>query len=92
MPLRMVVAAREPLDRAFRDSGKVSPFENLCTQEEIGIWDGVMIREFVVERLRGNSVQFSQGEIDRVVRESGGVPGKVMEQCFELYRVCQGKG
>jgi AAA domain len=88
--LRMVVAAREPLDRAFKDSEKTSPFEGLCTQELVGRWEREMVRRFVVARLKGNKIQFSEGEIDRIVRASEGLPGAVMRECFELYRMREG--
>jgi hypothetical protein len=85
-PLKLVVAAREPLDQVFLDSGVVSPFENICLQEMMEPWDEKMIRSFVAHRLEGIAVQFSEGEILEVIRESGGSPGKVMRACFELYR------
>jgi hypothetical protein len=85
-PLKLVVAAREPLDQVFLDSGVVSPFENICLQEMMEPWDERMIRSFISSRLGAGRVQFSGGEIDRIVQETGGNPGKVMRACFELYR------
>ncbi len=88
-PLKLVVTAREPLDQVFADSGNVSPFENICLQETIAAWDDPMIRSFIASRLGTGRVQFSGGEIDRIVQETGGNPGKVMRACFELYRQWQ---
>ena len=85
-PLKLVVTAREPLDQVFLDSGNVSPFENICLQEMMEAWDEQMIRLFVASRLGNGPVQFSGGEIDRMMQETGGNPGKVMRACFELYR------
>jgi hypothetical protein len=88
-PLKLVVTAREPLDQVFADSGYVSPFENICLQELMEPWDEGMIRSFITGRLGGSPVRFSEGQIMQVVRESGGIPGKVMRACFELYRQWQ---
>jgi hypothetical protein len=85
-PLKLVVAAREPLDMVFEKSGLKSPFENICLQEMMETWDEVMIRKFVASRLGSGPVQFSEAQMGEVLLESGGNPGKVMRTCFELYR------
>lgn len=85
-PVKLVVTAREPLDQVFADSGNVSPFENICLQELMTAWDVQVIRSFIASRLGNGRVQFSSGQIDRIVQETGGNPGKVMRACFELYR------
>ena len=35
-PLKLVVAAREPLNKLFSDSSKLSPFENICIEHVLG--------------------------------------------------------
>jgi hypothetical protein len=89
-PLKLVVAAREPLDIVFEKSGKPSPFENICIQEMMESWDATMIRQFIASRLDGSSIQFTEMQMVAVVHQSGGNPGKVMRACFELYRQYQG--
>lgn len=90
-PLRLVVAARKPLDQLFDDSGQVSPFENICLQEEMTSWDIGFIRKFVQIRLEGTSLKFTEPELIKIVHESQGNPGKLMRICFELYREYQGR-
>jgi hypothetical protein len=89
-PLKLVVAAREPLDVVFEKSGKPSPFENICIQEMMESWDATMIRQFIASRLGSSSMRFTEIQMGEVVQKSRGNPGKVMRACFELYRQYQG--
>lgn len=92
-PLRLVVAARSPLDRLFPDSeGMTSPFADIYIEETIGRWNEEMMRNFIASRLsspllkpRARSVSFTEEEIVRVMKESGGHPQKLMVLCNGIY-------
>ncbi|MGB3405174.1 MAG: ATP-binding protein [Microcoleaceae cyanobacterium] len=84
-PLRLVVAARTPLNQLFPDSGMVSPFENICQEEIINRWDKTICRNFIISRLKQTSIQFSQAEIIELIEKSKGHPQQLMKLCYELY-------
>lgn len=92
-PLRLVVAARSPLDVLFPDSeGMTSPFANICIEEKIGRWNEKTMGGFIASRLNSpllkpgaKSVSFTEEEIARVMAESGGHPQKLMRLCNRIY-------
>lgn len=88
-PLKLVVAARQSLDRLFADSQNTSPFENVCIQEDLKCWTESEIQQLIRSRLVNRSIKFTQQEIARIVEESQGNPGRVMRSCFEVYRQYQ---
>jgi hypothetical protein len=88
-PLRLVVAARTPLDKLFPDSNMVSPFENICQEEIIKRWDKKTCCEFITDRLKETSVQFSEAEITELTENSKGHPKQLMKLCYELYNSYQ---
>jgi hypothetical protein len=92
-PLRLVVAASMPLTQLFPDSvGMTSPFQGICIEERIKIWDEVTIQEFIKQRLAGIPVQFSELEIEQVINASRGFPREVMQRCHEIYRRYRDEG
>ena len=92
-PLRLVVAARNPLNILFPDSeGTTSPFTDIYIEETIGRWNEEMMRDFIASRLnspllkpRARAVRFTEEEILRVMKESGGHPQKLMVLCNRIY-------
>ncbi|KST65831.1 CHAT domain-containing protein [Mastigocoleus testarum] len=87
-PLRLVVAASTSLDRLFPDShelGMVSPFQNICLEEEIELWDEATVRDFINERLGNNPIRFTETEIARIIESCGGHPKKIMYMCNKNY-------
>lgn len=92
-PLRLVVAARSSLDILFPDSeGMTSPFADIYIEETIGRWNEEMMRDFIASRLnspllkpRARAVSFTEEEIVRVMKESGGHPQKLMVLCNRIY-------
>jgi hypothetical protein len=84
-PLRLVVAARTPLDKLFPDSGMVSPFENICQEETIKRWDEMTCRDFIESRLEPYSIRFNEAEITELIKKSSGHPKILMGLCYELY-------
>jgi len=87
-PLRLVVAASTSLDKLFPDSqtiGMTSPFQGICIEERINVWDEAMIREFISHRLAATAIRFQDEDITRIVRESGGHPKQLMQLCHQTY-------
>ncbi|MGB5710880.1 MAG: hypothetical protein WBM44_08200, partial [Waterburya sp.] len=84
-PLRLVIAASKPLNCLFSDSGMVSPFENVCLEEQIDKWCEQTMKNFIASRLRDNPISFSQPEIDRIIQESNVHPRTVMNLCHQTY-------
>lgn len=87
-PLRLVVAASNPLDKLFPDSqeiGMTSPFQGICIEERIKVWDEATVREFISHRLAATAIRFQEEEIDQIMRESGGRPKQLMLLCHQTY-------
>ena len=87
-PLRLVVAASTSLDRLFPDSdelGMVSPFQNICLEEEIQLWDEATVRDFIGDRLDNNPIQFTESEITQIINNCGGHPKDIMQMCYRTY-------
>jgi GTPase SAR1 family protein len=87
-PLKLILAATEPLNDLFNDShddGKTSPLAGICQEEHIQPWDETTMRNFIASRLTGSSVSFTEEEIVQLVQESGGHPRKLMQLCYRNY-------
>ena len=86
-PLRLVVAASTSLDRLFPDSqqGMVSPFQNICLEEEIELWDEATVRDFIDDRLENNPIRFTETEITQIIESCGGHPKEIMQMCYRVY-------
>jgi len=87
-PLKLILAASEPLERLFNDSqdeGKTSPLAGICQEENIKPWDEPTIRAFIEARLAMTSVRFTEEEIIQLVQESGGHPRRLMQLCYQTY-------
>ncbi|MDJ0733721.1 MAG: serine protease [Nostocaceae cyanobacterium] len=88
-PLRLVVAASTSLDRLFPDShefGMVSPFQNICLEEEITLWDEATVRDFISSRLAPTPVQFTDEEVMQIAIASRGHPQELMQLCNRTYK------
>ncbi|MFB2976952.1 AAA family ATPase [Microseira sp. BLCC-F43] len=87
-PLKLILAASEPLDDLFKDSqdgSKTSPLAGICLEEEIKPWNETTIRAFITARLAKTSVCFTEEEINQLVQESGGHPRRLMQLCYRTY-------
>ena len=86
-PLRLVLAASEPLEDLFQDSHNTSPLAGICQVEEISLWDEVTIREFIASRLQNTTLSnFKKEDIIRLINESNGHPRKLMKLCYDTYK------
>jgi AAA domain len=85
-PLRLVIAASEHLDVLFPDSrDNPSPFQGVCIEEVIEVWDENIVREFIRSRLANSQVSFTEEEIIQLIQESGGHPQRLMYLCHRTY-------
>jgi hypothetical protein len=87
-PLKLILAASEPLERLFNDSqdeGKTSPLAGICQEENLKPWDETTARAFIDARLAMTSVRFTEEEIIQLVQESGGHPRQLMQLCYRTY-------
>jgi GTPase SAR1 family protein len=87
-PLKLILAASEPLSTLFNDSqdeGKTSPLASICQEENLKPWDEPTIRAFIEARLAMTSVRFTEEEIIQLVQESGGHPRQLMQLCYRTY-------
>jgi len=86
-PFKLALVARSPLDRLFPDSElNTSPLAGICQQINVKPWNNATAREFIQQRLSGTPVHFSDGEIELLVRSSNGLPLRLMQSAFNLYR------
>jgi hypothetical protein len=87
-PLKLILAASEPLERLFNDSqdeGKTSPLAGICQEENLKPWDEPIARAFIDARLAMTSVRFTEEEIIQLVQESSGHPRRLMQLCYRTY-------
>ncbi|AVH64464.1 ATP-binding protein [Nostoc sp. 'Peltigera membranacea cyanobiont' N6] len=87
-PLKLILAATEPLNNLFNDSqeqGNTSPLAGICQEEHIHPWNEATMRTFITNRLARTSVSFTEEEIIQLIQESGGHPRKVMQLCYQTY-------
>ena len=87
-PLKLILAANEPLDDLFNDSqdeSKTSPLAGICQEENIKPWDETTARAFIDARLAMTSVRFTEEEVVQLVQESGGHPRRLMKLCYRTY-------
>lgn|GEM_PF-4703302 len=89
-PLRLILAARTPLDKLFDDTAlnSTSPLANVCTEVRLGPWREPIARAFIETRLHPTPIRFSPAAIDRLLQESQGHPQKLMQGCYSLYAQC----
>jgi hypothetical protein len=86
-PFKLALVARSPLDRLFPDSElDTSPLAGICQQINVKPWDDATARAFIQQRLSGTPVRFSDDEIEHLVRSSNGLPLRLMQSAFNLYR------
>ena len=84
-PLKLILAATEPLNDLFNDSqdeGKTSPLAGICQEEHIKPWDESTMCAFIANRLDRTSVSFTKEEIKQLLHSSGGHPGTLGQQCY----------
>jgi len=86
-PLRLVIASRTSLDQLFEgyQDGQTSPMEGITVEEHVEPWSEPTCRNFITTRLTDDPIQFTQREIDQIIRASDGNPQKLTQACHKLY-------
>jgi hypothetical protein len=87
-PLKLVLAANLSLNTLFNDSQEgvnTSPLAGVCIEEQIEAWDEITSCDFIKARLARTTVRFTEEEVNKLVQESGGHPGRLMRSCYRLY-------
>lgn len=87
-PLTLVIASQKPLIDLFPDSSyRTSPLAGICQQIDVKPFSGDEARRFLEHRLAGTGVSFSEGDIQELLKRSGGNPGRLQREAADLYRV-----
>jgi hypothetical protein len=84
--LKLVVAANESLKTLFNDSYETSPLADICQQVDILPWNEKIIRDFITKRLQPTTIDFTEADIQNLIKESGGYPQKLTQLCYDLYK------
>jgi hypothetical protein len=85
-PLKLVIASRSPLAHLFPDSPELdSPLAGICRPLDVGPLAPDDARTFLSRRLRGTGVVFTEGEIERLLDETGGHPARLQRAAADLY-------
>ncbi len=85
-PLKLVLAARTPLDRLFPDSqGLTSPLANICLQVDVGPWKDHIAGDFLRARLVETGIALADGTVAQLLAASRGHPGRLMRAAFDWY-------
>ncbi len=85
-PLTLVIASRSGLDRLFPESSdQTSPLYNLCRRIEVKCFTSEDARDFLLHRLGGTGIQFSESQIEELWTRTQGHPAKLQAAAQELY-------
>lgn len=85
-PLTLVIASQSPLKDLFPDSPyRTSPLAGICQQIDVKPFVGEEVRRFLEYRLEGTGVSFSEDEIQELMQQSKGNPGRLQIAAAELY-------
>ncbi len=87
-PLKLILAATEPLNDLFNDSqdeGKTSPLAGICYEVHIKPWDETTMRAFLVNRLAKTSVSFTEEKTVQLLHSSCGHPRKLVQLCYRTF-------
>jgi hypothetical protein len=63
----------------------LSPFHNIFTIKHIDVFSETEIRSFLSTRLIGTGIAFSDDEIERLIEETKGHPGRLQQMAREMF-------
>ncbi len=87
MPFSLVTASQKPLKDLFPDSPyRTSPLAGICHQINVEPFSSDEVRRFLIHRLEGTGVSFSDNQIQQLLTESSGHPGHLQRAAAALYR------
>lgn len=85
-PLTLAIASRSTLEELFEDRpGMTSPLAGICSKLDVGGFSLSECREFLEVRLQGTGVAFSNRQVDELIQESGGHPGRLQRAAEALF-------
>lgn len=85
-PLKLAMVTSTPLDGLFPDSFTGgSPLALICQQIRVDPWDFDTARRFLLDRLKEDSVTFSESEMEQLIQRSGGMPRQLVNHAYHLY-------
>jgi hypothetical protein len=87
-PLTLVIASRSPLESLFEDDPRsTSPLASLCGAPlRVPPFSPAITQQFLRERLKGNAIQFSLADGERLHQQTKGHPAKLQAAAADLYR------
>jgi len=87
-PLTLVIASRSPLESLFEDDPRsTSPLAGLCGAPlRVPPFSLAITQQFLRERLKGNAIQFSMADGDRLYEQTKGHPARLQAAAADLYR------
>lgn len=86
-PLRLVIASRSPLDHLFPDSpGMTSPLAGICHKIDVKPFPKQIARQFLLQRLKGMGIHFTETQIQDLISQTEGHPAKLQEEAAKLFR------
>jgi len=86
-PLTLAIASRSPLSDLFPDSPELaSPLAGICRQFDVLPFPPEIARDFLVHRLQGTEICFSDSEIEALLERSQGHPARLQEVAYNLYQ------
>jgi hypothetical protein len=87
-PLSLVIASRSPLESLFEDDPRsTSPLAGLCGAPlRVHPFSLAITQQFLRERLKGNAIQFSLADGERLHQQSKGHPARLQAAAADLYR------
>jgi class 3 adenylate cyclase len=90
VPLKLVIASRSPLVHLFPDSPELdSPLAGICHQIDVKPFSPTVAREFLLHRLEGTGVSFTEAQINDLINKTDGHPAKLQDEAAKLYRELQ---
>jgi quinol monooxygenase YgiN len=85
-PLKLVIASRTPLANLFPDSPELeSPLAGICRQLDVKPFSDRVARAFIIQRLAGTGITFSEDEIQELFDRTQGHPGRLQVAASNLY-------
>jgi DNA-binding Xre family transcriptional regulator len=86
-PLTLVTASRSPLSVLFPDSiDNPSPLYNICRKVELECFSSEDAKQFIQHRLKDSDVQFTDSQIEELLKKSKCHPARLQEEAAILYR------
>ena len=87
-PLTLLIASRSPLNVLFDDDPtRTSPLHGLCGAPlRVEGFSQQEALDFLIHRLRGNALQFTPEQMQRLHTQTSGHPARLQAAAADLYR------